>query len=53
VIDEAEDSIFQEFCHKIRVSNIREYEDHQLKAAQGEAEARLRFDSQIARLTHQ
>ncbi|CAG8670941.1 475_t:CDS:10, partial [Acaulospora colombiana] len=52
VIDEAEDGIFRDFCQKIRVSNIRDYEDHQLKAAQGEAEARLRFDSQIARLTH-
>lgn len=49
----AEDEIFSAFCRKIKVSNIREYEERQLKVAQEESEARLRFDNQIARLTHQ
>jgi structural maintenance of chromosome 1 len=49
----AEDGVFEAFCHQIRVSNIREYEERQLKVAQEESEARLRFDTQIARLTHQ
>jgi len=49
----AEDGVFQAFCRQIRVSNIREYEERQLKVAQEESEARLRFDTQIARLTHQ
>ena len=53
IIDEVESEIFGDFCRKIRISNIQEYEDRQLKAAQEESEARLRFDSQISRLTHQ
>ncbi|KAK7054035.1 structural maintenance of chromosomes protein [Favolaschia claudopus] len=53
VINNAEDSTFAAFCRKIKVANIREYEERQLKVAQEESEARLRFDNQIARLTHQ
>ncbi|KAK7062210.1 structural maintenance of chromosomes protein [Favolaschia claudopus] len=53
VINNAEDSTFAAFCRKIKVTDIREYEERQLKVAQEESEARLRFDNQIARLTHQ
>ena len=53
VIDEAEDGIFTPFCAKIGVKDIREYEERQLKAAEEESQARLRYDQQIARLTHQ
>ncbi|KAF8214101.1 condensin complex subunit SMC1 [Mycena galopus ATCC 62051] len=52
-INDAEDATFAAFCRKIKVANIREYEERQLKVAQEESEARLRFDNQIARLTHQ
>lgn len=52
-INAAEDAIFKQFCRKIGVSNIREYEERQLKIAQEESQARLRYDTQIARLTHQ
>ncbi|EIW51887.1 cohesin complex subunit psm1 [Trametes versicolor FP-101664 SS1] len=52
VINEAEDGVFEEFCEEIGVANIREYEERQLKVAQAESEARLQFDTQIARLTH-
>ncbi|KAJ8515491.1 hypothetical protein ONZ45_g7107 [Pleurotus djamor] len=52
-INDAEDEVFAAFCEKIEVANIREYEERQLKLAQEESEARLRFDNQIARLTHQ
>lgn len=52
-INAAEDAIFASFCRKIGVTNIREYEERQLKIAQEESQARLRFDTQIARLTHQ
>jgi structural maintenance of chromosome 1 len=52
-VEKAEDGIFAPFCRKIKVPNIREYEERQLKLAQEESEARLRFDNQIARLTHQ
>lgn len=53
VIHEAEDEIFAEFCERIGVDNIREYEERQLKVAQEESLARLKFETQIARLTHQ
>lgn len=53
VINNAEDGVFASFCRKIKVTNIREYEERQLKVAQEESEARLRFDTQIVRLTHQ
>ncbi|ESK86076.1 cohesin complex subunit psm1 [Moniliophthora roreri MCA 2997] len=52
-VNEAEDEVFAAFCRNIRISNIREYEERQLKLAQEESEARLRFEQQIARLTHQ
>ncbi|KAJ3798658.1 condensin complex subunit SMC1 [Lentinula aff. detonsa] len=52
-INHAEDEVFVDFCRKIRVDNIREFEERQLKLAQEESEARLRYDNQIARLTHQ
>ncbi|KAG9048939.1 Structural maintenance of chromosomes protein 1 [Serendipita sp. 407] len=53
VIDEAEDEIFGEFCSKIGMATIREYEDRQLKAAQEDSAVRMRFDAQIHRLNHQ
>lgn len=52
VINAAEDDIFADFCREIGVANIREYEERQLKLVQAESEARLQFDTQIARLTH-
>ena len=53
VIYREEDRIFRNFCRRIDVSNIREYEERQLKVAEEESVARLQFDTQIARLTHQ
>lgn len=53
VIGEAEDGIFTSFCAKIGVRNVREYEERQLKVAEEESQARMRYDQQIARLTHQ
>ncbi|TRM70173.1 P-loop containing nucleoside triphosphate hydrolase protein [Schizophyllum amplum] len=53
VIFAAEDSVFGDFCRQIGVSDIREYEERQLKAAQQESEARLRFDKHIRQLTLQ
>ena len=53
VVDKAEREVFADFCEKYRFSSIREYEDRQLKSAQEESEIRLRFDTQISRLTHQ
>lgn len=53
VINAAEDEIYASFCQKIGVSNIREYEARQLKLAQAESEARLKYEMQIARLRAQ
>jgi structural maintenance of chromosome 1 len=53
VISEADDSVFRDFCRKIRVNSIRDYEERQLRVAQAANEARHRFDTQIARLTTQ
>ncbi|KAG2754636.1 hypothetical protein P692DRAFT_201140031 [Suillus brevipes Sb2] len=52
-IDSAEDGVFASFCSQIGVENVREYEERQLKVAEEESQARLRFDQQVARLTHQ
>ena len=52
VIHAAEDEVFADFCERIGVENIREFEARQLKLMQAESEARLQFDTQIARLTH-
>jgi structural maintenance of chromosome 1 len=53
VIDAAEDGVFASFCSRIGVENVRVYEERQLKVAEEESQARLRFDQQVARLTHQ
>jgi len=52
-IDAAEVDIFRDFCRRINVFNIREYEERQLKVSQEESKARLQFETQISRLTHQ
>ncbi|KAJ3493842.1 hypothetical protein NLJ89_g10927 [Agrocybe chaxingu] len=48
----AEDAVFVLSCCKIGMANTREYEERQLKVAQEETQARLQFDTQIARLTN-
>lgn len=53
IINAAEDEIFADFCANVGLANIREYEERQLKVAQEESEVRLKYDTQIARLTHQ
>ena len=53
VINDAEDGVFADFCDAIGVADIREFEERQLKVAQEESAARMQFDLQIARLTHQ
>ncbi|KAN0065181.1 Structural maintenance of chromosomes protein 1 [Thecaphora frezii] len=48
-----EDRVFAQFCRRIGVANIREYEERQVRLMQQQSDARLQFDSQLARLTHQ
>ncbi|KAG8960566.1 Structural maintenance of chromosomes protein 1 [Tulasnella sp. 419] len=53
VVDGADEKIFASFCRKVKVKNIREFEERRLKAAQEGNDARIRFQGQIARLNHQ
>ncbi|KAK4047981.1 Structural maintenance of chromosomes protein 1 [Microbotryomycetes sp. JL201] len=48
-----EDVIFQAFCKRISVPNIRAYEDTRLRDAEAEQAAQIEFKKQIARLTTQ
>ena len=48
-----EDEIFSEFCASIGVSNIRQYEERELRAQQERAKKRLEFENHKSRLTNQ
>ncbi|CEQ42431.1 SPOSA6832_04230 [Sporobolomyces salmonicolor] len=53
VIHSEEDTIFSDFCERIGVSDIREYEDKQLRGAQEDNAQMLKFNTQLARLNNQ
>ncbi|KIR26910.1 cohesin complex subunit psm1 [Cryptococcus deuterogattii LA55] len=53
IIEQADDEVFSAFCQKIGVSNIREYEDVQLRIAKEANEAMESFAAQQARVKHQ
>merc|ERR1712173_53347 len=48
-----EDRVFSEFCKKIGVKNIRQYEERELKGQQERAKKKLEFENQINRITTQ
>merc|ERR1711962_769505 len=48
-----EDRVFKDFCRNIGVSNIRQYEERELKTQQERAKKRLEFENQINRITTQ
>lgn len=52
-IRDAEKDIFSDFCQSVGITNIQEYEDKQFRQAQEEAEAELKYNTQISRLEHQ
>lgn len=52
-IDEAEASIFTAFCRKIKVANIRDFEDTQLKQSLEDNASTLKFTTVINKLNHQ
>lgn len=52
-VDAAEQGVFAAFCKKIKIANIREYEDVQLKMAKEESEAMEKYSQQQARVNHQ
>lgn len=52
-VNSSEDEVFADFCARIRVANIREYEDVQLRVAEAQTEARRRYTAQSNRLQRQ
>jgi len=48
-----EDRVFKDFCKKIGVTNIRQYEERELKSQQERAKKRLEFENHINRITTQ
>lgn len=48
-----EDSIFADFSRTVGVSNIREYEEKQLKEAQEYNQRKLKFTDHISKLQNQ
>ncbi|XP_021898438.1 structural maintenance of chromosomes protein 1 [Carica papaya] len=52
-INEIVDRVYRDFSRSVGVTNIREYEENQLKAAQETAEERLNLSNQLAKLKYQ
>merc|ERR1719431_2198307 len=48
-----EDRVFKAFCGKIGVTNIRQYEERELKSQQERAKKKLEFENQINRISTQ
>merc|ERR1719297_198780 len=48
-----EDRVFADFCKKINVKNIRQYEERELKSQQERAKKKLEFENQINRISTQ
>merc|ERR1712059_46743 len=48
-----EDRVFSDFCKKIGVKNIRQYEERELKSQQERAKKKLELDNQINRISTQ
>ncbi|GAA5911296.1 cohesin subunit SMC1 [Sporobolomyces salmoneus] len=53
VIHSEEDAIFSDFCQRIGVDDIREYEEKQLRGAQEDHAQMLKYETQLARLDTQ
>lgn len=52
-IEEEEHEIFAAFCGRVGIINIQEYEDKQLRLAEEEGAAELKYKTQVTRLEHQ
>merc|ERR1719245_392536 len=48
-----EDRIFSKFCSQTGVSNIRQYEERELKSQQDREKKKMEFENQINRITNQ
>merc|ERR1719414_1523123 len=52
-MNSVEDNIFGDFCKSIGVSNIRQYEERELKTQQDREKKKLEFENQINRISNQ
>ncbi|KAJ1972477.1 Structural maintenance of chromosomes protein 1 [Dimargaris xerosporica] len=52
-IGQVEDRVFAQFCQRIGVAHIREYEERQLKFSRETTDLRLKFSSQQSKLRNQ
>eukprot|EP00117_Sycon_ciliatum_P043766 scpid25552/ scgid31647/ Structural maintenance of chromosomes protein 1A len=52
-VNKVEDKVFRNFCNQIGVSNIRQYEEKQLKQQQDRSGRRLEFANQVSKLQNQ
>lgn len=48
-----EDRIFKKFCEQIGVTNIRQYEERELKTQQDREKKKMEFENQINRISNQ
>lgn len=53
IVDAEDDAVFASFCQNIGVSNIREYEERQLKTLERQNNARAEYEQHMKRLEHQ
>merc|ERR1719322_1251034 len=52
-MNNVEDNIFGDFCKSIGVSNIRQYEERELKTQQDREKKKLEYENQINRISNQ
>lgn len=50
-MNSVEDVVFSRFCQEIGVTNIRQYEDRELRTQEERKQKRLEFQKQINRIT--
>lgn len=52
-VHQIEDEVFKSLCQRVRVANIREYEEQKLKRAQELSETRAKFETHLSKLRNQ
>ncbi|RKP38630.1 cohesin complex subunit psm1 [Dimargaris cristalligena] len=52
-IDQVHDHVFADFCSRIQVAHIRDYEEQQVKFSQESTELQLKFSNQQSKLRNQ
>ncbi|KAF9435609.1 Structural maintenance of chromosomes protein 1 [Entomortierella beljakovae] len=53
IVHQIEDEIFSTLCQKVRVANIREYEEQKLKRSQQISERRAKYETLLSKLNNQ